>query len=381
MIKYGRQSISDEDLVSVLDVLRSDFLTQGPGVPKFEAALSEVCFSKYTTCCSSATAALHLSLLALDVGEGDIVWTSPISFVASANAALYTGAKIDFVDINLTTYNMCEIELEKRLKLAVKEGTVPKVLIPVHMCGASPNMKTIKKICDEFSVKIIEDASHAIGASYLNLPVGSCSYSDITVFSFHPVKIITTGEGGAALTNCSELDHKLKLLRTHGITRDHNLISSGVGGWYYEQHELGFNYRMTDIQAALGNSQLNRLDEFIAKRRSIAKYYETALKDNGLNLPIEPIGVESSWHLYVVRTNEKFKVNRRELYDRLISANIGANVHYIPIHLQPYYKKLGYKLGDYPNAELYYDTCLTIPIYPNLSNDNIRYICDVILSD
>lgn len=379
MIKYGSQSISEEDLAAVLDVLKSDFLTQGPAVPKFEAALNEACFSKHTTCCSSATAALHLSLLTLEVGVGDIVWTSPISFVASANAALYTGAKIDFVDINLNTFNICEIELEKRLKLAAKEGALPKVLIPVHMCGASPNMKAIKEICDEFSVKIVEDASHAIGASYLDVAVGSCSYSDITVFSFHPVKIITTGEGGAALTNCSVLDQKLKLLRSHGITRDNSLISSDIGGWYYEQHELGFNYRMTDIQAALGTSQLKKLDEFIVKRQSIADRYNITLKDSGLNLPIEPIGVESSWHLYVVRTNDKYK--RRKLYDRLISAKIGANVHYIPIHLQPYYQKLGYKLGDFPNAELYYDTCLTIPIHPNLSEDDIGFICDVIVSD
>lgn len=366
MIPYGKQNISEEDIKAVIEVLKSDFITQGPAIPKFEEAVKTYVGAKFAVAVNSATSALHIACLALDVGKGDVVWTSPNSFVASANCALYCGAEVDFVDIDGNTYNISPDALEEKLK----QGRVPKVLIAVHFAGQSCEMQRIKELADEYGFKIIEDASHAIGAEYKEQKVGGCGYSDICVFSFHPVKIITTGEGGMATTNNPELAKQMQLLRTHGITRE----VDSTNAWIYEQVGLGFNYRMTDIQAALGASQMKRLDKFVAKRRAIAKVYDEALAELPLATPLQHQDTNSSYHLYPVSLDEP--ENRAEVFAKLREAEIGVNVHYIPIHTQPYYKKLGFKKGQFPNAEDYYSSTISLPVFYDLRKEQQAYVIE-----
>lgn len=368
MIPYGRQDIQQQDIDAVIEVLTSDYLTQGPQVPLFENKINEVTQSKYAVAVNSATSALHIACLALGVGEGDIVWTSPITFVASANCALYCGATVDFVDIDSDTYNLSPIELEKKLQLAEQQNKLPKVVIPVHLAGQSCDMEAIHQLSVKYGFKIIEDAAHAIGGSYQGKPIGNCFYSDITVFSFHPVKIITTAEGGAATTNNKQLAQKMQLLRSHGITRDPELMTEEPHGeWYYQQLELGFNYRMSDLHAALGVSQLNRLEEFIEARRTIAELYNKELSNLPITLPKQLDTASSSWHLYIIRLKlDKLTKSHQQIFNELREAGIGVNLHYIPVHLQPYYQELGFKAGDFPNAEAYYLQAISIPLFAKL---------------
>lgn len=368
LIPYGKQNINDYDIAAVVKVLASDFLTQGPVVPEFEKALANYCGAKFGVAVNSATSALHLACLALGVGDGDLVWTTPISFVATANCAIYCGAKVDFVDIDPRTYNLSVERLVEKLEKAEKLGALPKVVIPVHLCGQSCDMVSIFELSQKYGFKIIEDASHALGGRYNDVPIGNCRYSDVTVFSFHPVKIITTGEGGCAMTNCSELAGKMARMRSHGITRDAaELVNIPDGPWYYEQIELGFNYRMTDIEAALGLSQLSRLDKFVEKRQLIASRYYEMLKDFPAETPyIEPENY-SAMHLYVIRLKLKdLGISQREVFERLRINGIGVNLHYIPIYRHPYYSCKGYLTKDYPEAERYYSEAISLPIYPHL---------------
>ena len=351
MIPYGKQDITQQDIDAVVDVLKSDFLTQGPQVPLFEKSIKDVAKAKYALAVNSATSALHIACLALDVGKGDVVWTTPITFVASANCALYCGADIDFVDINGDTYNLCAVKLEQKLVHAkANDLPLPKVVIPVHLCGQPCEMDKIHKLGTEYGFSIIEDASHAIGGKYKNKPIGNCEYSDITIFSFHPVKIVTTAEGGVATTNNQALAQKMELLRSHGITRDASLMTEkSHGGWYYEQIDLGFNYRMTEMQAALGVSPISRLHDFVAKRNELAARYDELLK----NLPlITPLQIDDSYsgrHLYVIRLKlDKIKLSHQQVFTELRSLCIGFILHYLPGHTQPYYQKIGFKKGQFP---------------------------------
>jgi UDP-4-amino-4,6-dideoxy-N-acetyl-beta-L-altrosamine transaminase len=369
MIPYGRQDISEADIQAVVKILRSDYLTQGPAVPAFEKNLADYCGTQYAVAVNSATSALHIACLALGVGPGDIVWTTPITFVASANCALYCGAKVDFVDIDPRTYNLCVESLAEKLAQAEKIGKLPKVVIPVHLCGQPCDMAGIHALSQRYGFKIIEDASHAIGAKYRGEPIGNCRYSDITVFSFHPVKIITTGEGGMAITNDEQLAKRMQLLRSHGITRDVNEMTHAPDGpWYYQQIDLGYNYRMTDLQAALGLSQMQRLDEFVAKRHILAKRYDQLLADLPVATPWQHADSYSGLHLYVIRLKSgEIAKSHRQVFEALRSTGIGVNLHYIPVHMQPYYQKLGSKTGDYPEAERYYETAISLPLYPALA--------------
>ena len=371
MIPYGRQDISETDIQAVVDVLRSDFLTQGPAVPAFENAVADYCGAGHAVTVNSATSALHIACLALGVGKGDIVWTSPITFVASANCALYCGADVDFVDIDPRTYNLSTERLAEKLAQAEKSGRLPKVVIPVHLCGQPCDMAGIHALSQRYGFKIIEDASHAIGGKYKGEPIGNCRYSDITVFSFHPVKIITTGEGGMALTNNENLAKRMQLLRSHGITREAGEMTHAPDGpWYYQQIELGFNYRMTDIQAALGLSQMRRLDEFVAKRHAIAKRYEQLLADLPVITPWQNADSYSGLHLYVIRLKlDAIGKTHRQVFEALRAAGIGVNLHYIPVHMQPYYQRLVFKAGDFPEAEEYYGTAISLPLFPALTNE------------
>jgi len=371
MIPYGRQDISESDIQAVVDVLKSDLITQGPVVPIFEKTVSEYCGAQFAVAVNSATSALHIACLVLGVNNGDIVWTSPITFVASANCALYCGAQIDFIDIDPQTCNISIKSLEKKLENARRNDLLPKVLIPVHFGGQSCDMESIDTLAKRYGFKVIEDASHAIGGTYQEKPIGCGDYSDITVFSFHPVKIITSGEGGMAVTNSSDLAGKLQLLRSHGITRDKNLTNRKPDGpWYYQQVELGLNYRMTDIHAALGLSQFQRIDKFISRRHEIEKCYNKLLADLPVTLPYNNTESYSALHLYVIRLQlDKISKSHLKVFEQLRSHGIGVNLHYIPVYHQPYYKKMGFKIGYCPEAEKYYSEAITLPLYPALTND------------
>ncbi|MDJ0795546.1 MAG: UDP-4-amino-4,6-dideoxy-N-acetyl-beta-L-altrosamine transaminase [Calothrix sp. MO_167.B12] len=371
-IPYGRQDINQADIDAVVEVLQSDWITQGPAIARFEQAVANYCGAKYAVAVSSATAALHIACLATGLGQGDTLWTSPNTFVASANCGLYCDAQVDFVDINPHTYNLSVDELEHKLVAAEKQGCLPKVLISVHFAGQSCEMEQIASLSKHYGFKVIEDASHAIGGSYQGTPVGNCKFSDITVLSFHPVKIITTGEGGMLLTNQEELYQKLIRLRSHGITRNSELMQGeSHGSWYYQQLELGFNYRITDIQAALGVSQMQRLDEFISRRRFLAQRYNQLLQDLPLIIPWQHPDTESSWHLYVIRLKlDKITKTHRQVFEELRQAGIGVNLHYIPVHTQPYYQQLGFKCGDFPEVEKYYQEAISLPLYYGLTQEN-----------
>ncbi|MEG4441127.1 UDP-4-amino-4,6-dideoxy-N-acetyl-beta-L-altrosamine transaminase [Microcoleus sp. AT9_B5] len=371
-IPYGRQDISQADIDAVVEVLRSDWITQGPAIERFEKLVAEYCGAKYAVAVSSATAGLHIACLAAGLSAGDVLWTSPNTFVASANCGLYCGADVDFVDMDPQTYNLSMEMLEQKLTQAEQQGKLPKVVVPVHFAGQSCEMEQIFALSRKYGFTILEDASHAIGARYQNNPVGSCLFSDMAVFSFHPVKIITTGEGGMVVTNREDLYEKLIRLRTHGITRNPELMQGESHGlWYYQQLELGFNYRMTDIQAALGASQMQRLDEFVAGRRYLAQRYKELLRDLPLTLPWQHPDTNSSWHLYVIRLQlEKISKSHKQVFSALRDAQIGVNLHYIPVHTQPYYQQLGFKWGDFPGAEQYYREAMSIPLYYGLTESD-----------
>lgn len=365
MIPYGRQFISDEDIKAVVSVLRSDYLTQGEMVPRFEAAVASKLGAKHGVAVNSATSALHIACLALDVGLGDMVWTVPNTFVASANCALYCGASVDFVDIDPTTYNMDAGKLSEKCAEAAQAGTLPKVVIPVHFAGQPCDMAAISVLAKKYGFRVIEDASHAVGASYGNSMIGNCRHSDIVILSFHPVKIITTAEGGMALTNNARMATRMASLRSHGITRNAaEMIGEFDGPWYYEQQALGFNYRMTELQAALGISQLQNLDDWVARRQEIARRYDTALENINVVVPLRQAGSRSALHLYPIQVD-----NRREVFHAMRASDIGVNVHYIPVHLQPYYAALGFRRGQFPVAERYYSRAISLPMYATLTNE------------
>jgi UDP-4-amino-4,6-dideoxy-N-acetyl-beta-L-altrosamine transaminase len=366
---YGRQDVLPDDIDAVVSVLRSDWLTQGPAVPRFEAAVADYCGAKHAVATNSATSALHIACLALGLKAGDRLWTSANTFVASANCGLYCGAEVDFVDIDPRTYNMSADALAARLEMAEAEGRLPKIVVPVHFAGQSCDMVRIRALADRYGFRIVEDAAHAVGAKYLGTPVGACRYCDVAVFSFHPVKVITTGEGGVALTNDAELAARMARLRSHGTTHDPSRMhGESDGPWYYQVLELGWNYRMTDIQAALGCSQMQRLDHYVRRRTALAGIYDRLLANTGLTLPWRDPACASAWHLYVVGWNEEASgLSRGEAFARLRAAGIGVNVHYIPLHTHPYFRKLGFRPGQFPNAEAYYARALTLPLYPGLT--------------
>ena len=378
-IPYGRQEISDQDVQAVVDVLRSSHLTQGDAVPTFELAMAGRVGSSFAVAVNSATSALHIACLGLGLGPGDVLWTSPISFVASANCALYCGASVDFVDVDPANGRMCTSALQKKLEESELKGTLPSILIPVHLGGNPCDMREIKRLSDRYGFKIIEDASHAVGATYEEQPVGSCQYSDAVVFSFHPVKIITSGEGGMVTTNNHDLAKTLQMLRSHGITRDSaNLLKKSAGAWYYEQQLLGLNYRLSDIHAALGHSQLGRLDQFLDRRRQLAREYHSRLQNLLVGLPDQGELMTSAWHLYAIRISKDGPITRRELYDTLSAKNFGVNVHYIPIYRQPFFCQLKIDPAEFPGSESYYGSALTIPLHPSLSRETIGHICNEI---
>lgn len=372
IIPYGRQCIDEEDIQAVISVLRSDWLTTGPSVSSFENSVTSYCDVSYGVAVCNATAALHIACLALGVQKGDLVWTTPNTFVASANCALYCGADVDFVDIDPKTYNMCPHKLEEKLLEAKRKNKLPKVVIPVDFSGQSCDMKSIYRLSQLYGFKIIEDASHAIGGSYEGHKIGSCRYSDITIFSFHPVKIVTTGEGGMAVTNKFELFEKMNLLRTHGINRDPAKMSHGSeGDWYGEQIDLGMNYRITDIQCALGSSQMRKLDRFIEIRQKIAEQYNELLESLDIQLPMVLDHKACAYHLYVIQVEA---LKRKTFFDALRKRKIGVQVHYFPVHLNPYYQSLGFQKGDFPIAEKYYERAISLPIFPDLKSDEMDYI-------
>lgn len=377
-IPYGRQDITQADIDAVIEVLRSDFLTQGPQVPRFEEKLAACCGASHAVAVNSATSALHIACLALGLGEGDWLWTTPNTFVASANCALYCGAKVDFVDIDPLTWNLCPQALERKLTVAEREGKLPKIVLPVHLCGTPCDLQAIHALSQRYGFKIIEDASHAVGARYRDEPVGNCRHSDITVFSFHPVKIVTTAEGGAALTNQTALAEKMALLRSHGITRDPAQMTNATDGpWYYEQIDLGFNYRMTELQAALGLSQMGRLDAYVERRQSIAARYDTLLA--ALPLRMQRRSGHSALHLYVVRLKlDQLSRSHREVFTDLRERGIGVNLHYIPVHTQPFYRAMGFAAGDFPEAERYYREAISLPMYPRMTEEEQNQVVEAL---
>ncbi len=370
MIPYGKQDISPADIEAVVEVLKSDYLTQGTQVPRFEETVADYCDAEFAVAVNSATSALHIACLALGLGEGDILWTSPNTFVASANCARFCGATVDFVDIDSRTYNMCVVALEEKLHAAKKTHTLPDIVMPVHFAGQSCNMKRIHELSVEYGFKIIEDAAHAIGGKYLGSPIGGGKYSDITVFSFHPVKMVTTGEGGVATTNQSDLAEKMQLLRSHGVTRQPHLMTQPMEGeWFYQQVDLGFNYRMTEMQAALGISQMQRLNAFIQQRTCFAKRYDELLFDLPLVRPYQDPDTASSFHLYpILIQTPQIQQSRTDIFNALRAHDIGVNVHYIPVHTQPYYQALGFSQGDFPVAEAYYQQTISIPVFHAMSD-------------
>lgn len=381
MIPYGRQDIAQADIDAVVEVLRSDFLTQGPVVPRFEQAVATYCGARHAVAVNSGTSALHIACLALDLGPGDWAWTSPNTFVASANCAIYCGARVDFVDIDPRTYNLSVDGLAEKLAGAKMHGTLPKVVIPVHLCGQSCEMAAIHALAQEYGFKVIEDASHALGGKYQDQRIGNCRYSDISVFSFHPVKIITTGEGGMAVTNDPVLAERLRQHRSHGITNAaeqmHHRPADEI--WNYQQLGLGYNYRMTDIQAALGLSQLTRVEEFVAKRHQIAERYDTALAGLPLQTPWQHPDTWSSYHLYPIRIRTAgCGPSQRNVYDALWAAGIKVNLHYIPVYRQPYYETMGFAAGYCPEAELYHKEAISLPIFPILPQSHQDYVVETL---
>lgn len=369
MIPYGRQDIVQADIDAVVAVLESDFLTQGPMVPRFEQSVAQHVGCAHALAVNSATSALHIACLALGLGPGDRLWTTPVTFVASANCGLYCGAQVDFVDIDPRTYNLCPQALSLKLAQAEKNGSLPKVLVAVHLCGQPCDMVAIHNLAQRYGFKVIEDASHAIGGKYLDAFIGNCRYSDITVFSFHPVKIITTAEGGMAVTNDAKLAEKMALLRSHGITRDPAQMTHAADGpWYYQQVDLGFNYRMTELQAALGVTQMERLGQYVARRHELAKRYDDYLTDLPVVIPWQHTDSYSGLHLYVIRLQlEKINKSHLEVFEGLRKLGIGVNLHYIPVHTQPYYKDMGFKTGDFPEAERYYAEAISLPMFQTMS--------------
>ena len=379
-VPYARQSINEEDIAAVTNVLRSDFLTQGPAVPAFEHAIRTYCNAAYGVAMNSATSALHVACLALGVGPGDIVWTSPISFVASANCALYCGARVDFVDIDPETFNISISALSTKLDAAKLANALPKVVIPVHLAGQSCDMVSINALAKKYGFKVIEDASHAIGGAFQGAPVGSCQYSDITILSFHPVKIITSGEGGMALTNNAALADSMSRTRSHGITRDaQNFANLSDGPWYYEQQSLGFNYRLTDIAAALGLSQFKRIDSFVSRRNEIAHTYDELFAGSTIATPIIPVDVVSAFHLYIIRLPFE-NTQKQRFFEIAHKNNVGLNVHYIPIYRQPYFAKMGFSPNDFQSAEKYYSDAVSIPMYADLTYEQQQHVASVLIS-
>ena len=378
MIPYGRQSLDQADIDAVVEVLHSDWLTQGPSIERFEQALAVRCQADFAVAVSNATAALHVACLAAGLGPGDRLWTTPNTFLASANCGRYCGADVDFVDIDALTWNLDAFALEAKLDQAEQAGTLPKVLVAVAFSGQSCNMRKIGQLAERYNFTVIEDASHAVGASYAGRPVGCGEFATMTVFSFHPVKIITSGEGGMVLTNRPELAERLRRLRSHGMTRDpQQMTEPSHGPWYYQQTELGFNYRITDLQAALGLSQLGKLDGFIARRRELAARYDRLLTYLPVTLPNPQPEAESAWHLYVIRLQtERISLSHRQVFEGLRAAGVGVNLHYIPVHLQPYYRDLGFAEGDFPEAERYYTEAISLPLFPLLSDEQQDYVVE-----
>lgn len=376
-IPYGRQSIDQADIDAVVEALTSDFITQGPLVPAFETAVAARVAAKHAVAANSATSALHIAVMALGLGPGDILWTSPITFVASANVAIYCGAEVDFVDIDPNSFNMCPQALAEKLEQAAAQNRLPKIIIPVHMAGQSAPMQQIAELARQYDIAIVEDASHAIGAAYEDQPVGACPYSDIAVFSFHPVKIITTAEGGMATTNNADLARRMEMLRSHGITRNtEELQNPSDGGWYYEMQALGWNYRMTELQAALGVSQMRKLDGFINARNKLARRYDTLLDTDRLDVPVIADGTVSSFHLYIIRLKQS--AQHEAVFRHMRAADIGVNLHYIPVHRQPYYQKLGFRQGDFPKSEDYYSRAISIPLFADLTESEQDRVVEVL---
>ena len=380
VIPYGRQLIDEDDIAAVVAALRSDWITQGPAIERFERKVAAHCGVKYAVAVANGTAALHIAAAAIDLKPGDRLWTSPNTFVASANCARYCGADVGFVDIDPRTYNLSVARLEEKLAAAAKAGRLPKVIVPVHFAGQSCEMEAIAALAKRHGIVVLEDAAHAIGARYRGQPVGSCAHSDLAIFSFHPVKIITTAEGGMVVTNRADLYERLLLLRSHGITREPRLMDGASHGpWYYQQVELGWNYRLTDLQAALGESQMNKLDAFVARRAALARRYDELLKDLPLTLPWQHPDTASAWHLYVIRLHiDHLKKSRRQVVEELRAAGIGVQIHYIPVHTQPYYRRLGFKVGDFPEAEKYYEETISLPMFAGLTDEEQTRVVDTV---